>query len=232
MSAPIAIKTASSLRILRSMTELDYTILSSGSVGNAVRIRNIMVDCGIAFGKMKDELYKCQYLLITHDHQDHVKPAVLNQIVEQFPNIEIYSTYKVARINDAVTAINTDYLPIWLSRAGCNMWAIPVPHNTICFGYVLQFDDLNVLYATDLKNTEELARFTAAEGILYDYTFLEANYDETKLRLLGDEWHGQYNAYVDSSERHLSKDESLRFFAKYRKEGGQHIELHKSTRFY
>ena len=211
---------------------LDYHILSSGSIGNAVRIRNIMIDCGIAFNKMKEDLYKCQYLLITHDHQDHVKPAVLNQIVSQFPNIEIYSTYKVARINDAVMAINTDYLPIWLARARCNMWAIPVPHNTLCFGYVLRFDDLDILYATDLKNTVELGRFTEETGIRYDYTFLEANYDETKLRMLGNEWHGQYNAYVDSSERHLSKDEALRFYARFRKEGGELIELHKSTRFY
>lgn len=211
---------------------LDYKILSSGSIGNAVRIRNIMIDCGIAFNKMKEDLYQCQYLLITHDHQDHVKPAVLNQIVSQFPNVEIYSTYKVARINDAVTAINTDYLPIWLARAGCNMWAIPVPHNTLCFGYVLRFDDVDILYATDLKNTVELGRFTEETEIRYDYTFLEANYDETKLRMLGNEWHGQYNAYVDSSERHLSKDEALRFYARFRKEGGELIELHKSTRFY
>ena len=214
------------------MNELDYTILSSGSSGNAVRIRNIMIDCGIAFNKMKEELYKCQYLLITHEHQDHVKPAVLKQIESQFPNIEIYSTYKVARISDAITAINTDYLPIWLSKAACSMWAIPVPHNTLCFGYVLRFDDLDVLYATDLKTTEDLERFTEDIGIRYDYTFLEANYDETKLRLLGDSWHVQYNAYIDSSERHLAKDESLRFYVKYRKEGGQYIELHKSTRFY
>ena len=211
---------------------LDYKILSSGSIGNAVRIRNIMIDCGIAFSKMKEELYRCQYLLITHDHQDHVKPAVLRKIVEQFPNIEIYSTYKVARINDAVTAINTDYLPITLARANCEMWAVPVPHNTVCFGYVLAFDDLNVLYATDLKNTDELSQFTEKGKLRYDYTFLEANYDETKLRMLGDSWHGQYNAYVDSSERHLAKDETLRFYAKYRKEGGELIELHKSTRFY
>ena len=214
------------------MSDLDYTILSSGSIGNAVRIRNIMIDCGIAFSKMKEELYKCQYLLITHDHLDHVKPAVLKKIVEQFPNIEIYSTYKVARISDAVTAINTDYLPIFLAKAGCNLWAIPVTHNTLCFGYVLRFEDMDLIYATDLKNTLELDRFTDEEGIRYDYIFLEANYDETKLRMLGDSWHGQYNAYVDSSERHLSRDDSLRFYARHRKEGGEYIELHKSTRFY
>lgn len=214
------------------MKELDYKILSSGSMGNAVRIRNIMIDCGIAFNKMKEELYKCQYLLITHDHQDHVKPQVLAQIEKQFPNIEIYSTYKVARMNDSVIAINTDYLPIHLPKASCKIWAVPVPHNTICFAYVLHFEDMAIVYATDLKNTIDLSRFTEEEGFRYDYTFLEANYDETKLMLLGNAWHGQYNAYVDSSERHLSKDESLRFYVKYRTEGGEYIELHKSHRFY
>lgn len=211
---------------------LDYKILSSGSIGNAVRIRNIMIDCGIPFSKMKEELYKCQYLLITHDHMDHVHPPTLARIVKEFPNIEIYSTYKVARLNDAVIAINTDYLPIELRKAGCKLWAIPVPHNTLCFGYVLSFDDMDIVYATDLKNTDDLERFTENSGFQYDYTFLEANYDDLKLRMLGDSWHGQYNAYVDSSERHLSKDDSLRFYVKYKKEGGEYIELHKSNRFY
>lgn len=191
-----------------------------------------MIDCGIPFSKMKEELYKCQYLLITHDHQDHVKPQTLHQIEKWFPNIEIYSTYKVARISESVTAINTDYLPIWLPRAKCNMWAVPVPHNTLCFAYVMKFEDIELVYATDLKNTDDLSRFTEENGFQYDFTFLESNYDETKLRILGDSWHGQYNAYVDSSERHLSKDDSLKFYVKYRTEGGKYIELHKSTRFY
>ena len=107
-----------------------------------------------------------------------------------------------------------------------------MPHNTLCFGYVLSFDDMDIVYATDLKNTDDLERFTEDSGFQYDYTFLEANYDDLKLRMLGDSWHGQYNAYVDSSERHLSKDDSLRFYVKYKKEGGKYIELHKSNRFY
>lgn len=191
-----------------------------------------MIDCGLPYKKLKEDLYKCQYLLITHDHLDHVNRPALNRIAKEFPNIEIYSTYKVARLNDTVRAINTDYLPIWLQKAGCNMWAVPVPHDTLCFAYVLEFADIDLVYATDLKNTDDLSSFTEENGFRYDWTFLESNYDETKLRMLGDSWHGQYNAYVDSSERHLSKDESLRFYVKYRKEGSEYVELHKSSRFY
>ena len=212
------------------MSDLDYVILSSGSEGNAVRIRDIMIDCGIPFKRMKPELYKCHYLLITHDHGDHVSKPTLKSIVKQFPNIEIYSTYKVARLDDTVTAINTDYLPIILGKT--EMYAIQVPHDAVCYAYVLRFGDLDVIYSTDLASTKELEEFSDGQKIRYDYTFLEANYDSAKLRMLGDTWHGQYNAYVSSSTRHLSKDDSLRFYTKYKKNGGEYIELHKSRRFY
>ena len=69
-----------------------------------------MIDCGIAFNKMKDELYKCQYLLITHDHKDHVKPEVLKHIAAEFPNIKIYSTYKVRLDNGLELEFDNDGL--------------------------------------------------------------------------------------------------------------------------
>ena len=212
------------------MKTLNYNIIASGSSGNAVRIGNIMIDCGIPFKKMKEELYKVDFLLITHNHSDHLNKITLNHITEEFPNIKIYSTYKVARINKNVVAINTDYLPIWLKE--CEMYAIEVPHNTITFAYVLLFPDFNVLYATDLKRTDELEEFTEEKHLKYDYVFLEANYDDYKIEGVRTEWHGQYNAYIDSTSRHLSKDQSLKFFVKYKTEGGEHIELHRSKRFY
>ncbi|MGK9479829.1 hypothetical protein QQG13_09200, partial [Melissococcus plutonius] len=64
------------------MAELDYQVIASGSKGNAVRIKNVMVDCGIPFKKMKEALYECNYLLITHIHSDHIRPATLNKIKE------------------------------------------------------------------------------------------------------------------------------------------------------
>lgn len=62
------------------MQELDYRVIASGSKGNAVRIGDVMVDCGISFKDMKDALYECKYLLITHTHSDHVRKATLKKI--------------------------------------------------------------------------------------------------------------------------------------------------------
>ena len=41
---------------------LDYNVIASGSKGNAVRIGNIMIDCGITFGRMEEDLYKVDTL--------------------------------------------------------------------------------------------------------------------------------------------------------------------------
>ena len=42
---------------------LDYNVIASGSKGNAVRIENIMIDCGITFGRMEEDLYKVDTLI-------------------------------------------------------------------------------------------------------------------------------------------------------------------------
>ena len=45
---------------------IDYEIIGTGSKGNAVRLENIMIVCGVTFKKMHEALYKCDTLLITH----------------------------------------------------------------------------------------------------------------------------------------------------------------------
>ena len=212
------------------MSIIDYNVIASGSSGNAVRIENIMFDCGVPFSRMKKDLYKVDYLLITHEHTDHLKKATLNAIVRQFPNIRIYSTYRVSRLNENVVAINLDYLPIDLGDK--LMYAVDVPHNVLTYGYIIVGPEKTYIYATDLSNTESLSKFCTENGFTFDGVFLEANYDPEKLRAMGDEWHGQYNAYYDSSARHLSKDDSTLFYAKFKKKDGEYIELHKSRRFY
>lgn len=210
--------------------ELDYHIIGSGSSGNAVRIENIMFDCGIPFAKMKDDLYKVDYLLITHEHKDHVNRATLKNITKKFPNIRIFSTYRVARLDDNIVAINTDYLPIWLGDV--EMWAVEVPHDVLTYGYLIRKDDFTYIYATDLHDCSSLNKLLDELNVNLDYVFLEANYDPEKLKAIGNEWRGQYNPYIDSSSRHLSRDDCLAFYARNRKEGGKLIELHKSKRFY
>lgn len=224
---------------------VQINILGSSSSGNAVFCKipvdsmepvGVLFDAGLPFGKLKETLYKTDVLLITHDHSDHVSKQVLQKIAKFFPSIQMFSTYRVARLCDSVTAINLDFLPISLGR-GLELFAVEVPHGgSLCYGYFLSWGPAEakkwLLYSTDLCSTKPLEKFCLERGIRLDTCLLEANYDPERLKLFGDHFSGRYNPYVDSSSRHLSRDEHLIFRKKFLKEGGESYELHKSDRFY
>jgi L-ascorbate metabolism protein UlaG (beta-lactamase superfamily) len=60
-----------------------------------VIVNDVMVDCGVSFGKIKEELYNIKYLLITHAHSDHLNLKTIQQIANNFPRIMIIGNYDV-----------------------------------------------------------------------------------------------------------------------------------------
>ena len=221
-------------------------ILGSSSAGNAVLAKipvepgrepvGVLFDAGLPFGKLKETLYETDFLLITHDHSDHVRRETLQKIAKYFPSIRVFSTYRVARLCDSVTAINLDFLPISLGR-GLELFAVEVPHGgSLCYGFFLSWGPETgrkwLLYSTDLSSTKPLEAFCREHGIRLDVCLLESNFSPERLKLFGDHWRGRYNPYVDSSSRHLSRDEHLLFAHKYLAKDGLDYELHKSERFY
>lgn len=210
--------------------DLDYNVLSTGSQGNAVRIGEIMVDCGIPFNKMKAELYKCKVLLITHIHGDHVKSATIKKIRQMFPRLFIVANYEVAaKFPDCVDYIcNAGYEV--KTKVGSIM-PFECVHDVVTYGYAWKFDGNQILYATD---TSTMAN--APEGIKVDYCFLEANYDEEKLRLIVERENFKTKYGYDVRQgcyRHLSVQACKGFFYSHRAStDAKLIELHQSSRFY
>ena len=58
-------------------------------------INDVMIDCGLGFNKIKNELYDINYLLITHTHQDHLLIPTIRKIAERFPTITMIGNYEV-----------------------------------------------------------------------------------------------------------------------------------------
>lgn len=204
---------------------MEYKIISSGSNGNCVIINNdVMVDCGVPFNKIKDELYSIKYLLITHAHSDHLNKVTLQQIMRKFPRITIIGNYEVHQalhtniIANAVFEIKTDdyvFLPF------------ECVHDVLTYGYTWECEGKNIIYCTDTSTMEN-----APPGMKYDYFFIESNHDERKLEDARNEYKGGYNPYL-SGKRHLSTQAAKAFFYMNRKnEHAAFIELHKSSRFY
>ncbi len=205
--------------------KLDYNVIATGSSGNAVRIENIMIDCGIKYKTMKEDLYKVDTLLITHSHGDHIKPATFNSIRKEFPRIKVFANANVAYQYDVDIVIGTAKVTLPKKRI-----IIPFEgkHDVPVTGFIIQMKKMNILYMTDT------AVIDPPEGYPLDYIFLESNYDERKLQEMGKQYcrHG-YDPRISSVTRHLSTQKCKEFYYLHRRNNDSPlIELHQSYRFY
>jgi Cft2 family RNA processing exonuclease len=210
------------------LPDLNYKIIATGSGGNAVKIENFLIDCGVSFKDIQEDLYDVKYLLITHSHQDHVKEGTLNKIKKKFPNIVIIGNKDVNEkfgVNILLSP-SSDHLIL-------NSFVVEAfhsPHNAPCNGYVLFNKDMYILYATDLYTTEYIPKQK------YDYIFLEANYDKTIIEAIRNRssYKKEYRYdVIDHAYLHLSKQDSKVFYYTHRRNSDSvYIPLHMSNRFY
>lgn len=185
-----------------------------------------MFDCGIPFSRMKEELYKCKYLFITHTHSDHINPRTLLKICEEFPRIQIYGNYDVAYQYHVNHIIGTEPFEIDNDRT---VYPCEGVHDVPVTYYIVKDNkqDLNYIYATD---TSKISNPT---DLMFDYCFLESNYDEIKLFKSGVKYKRKGYDPTESSYRHLSTKQCKTFyFLNRRNKDSQLIELHMSNRFY
>jgi phosphoribosyl 1,2-cyclic phosphodiesterase len=204
---------------------MNYKIISTGSKGNCVKIHtDVMVDCGVPFGKIKDELYDIKYLLITHIHQDHLNRKTIQQIAENFPRIKIIGNYEVHSIFNCNIIANAGFE---IKTEDYIFTPFECPHDDIlCYGFTWTCEGQEIIYATDTSTLEN------APAKKYDWLFLESNHDEKKLEAVMGEQKGSYNPYL-SGKRHLSTQQAKAFYyLNRRNKDSQFIELHQSTRFY
>lgn len=206
-----------------SAPELDYHVIASGSSGNAVRIGSVMIDCGIPFSKMKEDLYQCDTLLITHVHTDHLRKDTFEHIRKEFPRIKVYANADVAYRVQVDKVIGVKEFSIGKKRT-----VIPFDchHDALCTGFIIRMPGCDVLYATDTNRIDDI-------DIPLDYVFLESNYDAGKLKELRRQFSTKGYDPLDSSFRHLSTQRCKEFYyVNRRNKNSILVELHKSSRFY
>ncbi len=203
---------------------MNYNIISTGSKGNCCILHDdVMVDCGVPYSKIKNELYAVKYLLITHTHQDHLQPKTIRQIAENFPRITIIGNYEVHAVYNCNIIANAGY-EIVTDDYVFNPF--PCVHDVLCYGFTWEWNGQSIIYATDTSN------LNYAPTGKYDWLFLESNHDEQKLEQVRNQQKGSYNPYL-SGKRHLSTQQAKNFFYMNRRDqNSQFIELHQSSRFY
>lgn len=184
-----------------------------------------MIDCGIPFKRMKEDLYQVDTLLLTHSHTDHIKPATLNAIRKEFPRIKVYGNADVAYQYDVDVVVGSAKIVLKKDRLITPFFGV---HDVPVTGYIIEMKDLCILYMTDTSAVN------IPEPKLFDYVFLESNYDEIKLKQQAKQYERRgYNPYESSVYRHLSTQKCKEFYyLNRRSKDSELIELHKSSRFY
>lgn len=201
---------------------IDYEIIASGSSANAVRVENVLFDCGVPYKKLKDVLYQVDTLCITHTHKDHINSATLGRIHKDFPRVEIFGNYDVVQkfgdfIKPIATAAFTSGGVLFVPGYGTH--DVPVTF------YAFEVRGARCLYATDTNTLpDDLGKF--------DYMFLESNYDEKKLFPVLYQNHKGWNPAEGNLRHYSTKQCKLFFYSHRRTRESQLIELHKSSRFY
>ena len=206
------------------LDSLDYTIIKTGSKGNAVLIEDVLVDCGVPFSHLKDYLYDVKYLLISHIHSDHVRPATLQKIKDLFPKITILGNYEVAQKFGVDIIVNNGF-PV--ETRDYTFMAVKGVHDVICTGYSFWVKGLHVCYMTD---TSTFSNFSEAP---YDIFLIELNYDEKKLQAIGNNFKTRGYNPVLSARRHASIQTGKGFYYSNRRSNNSVlIPLHMSERFF
>ncbi|MBS4750993.1 MBL fold metallo-hydrolase [Carnobacteriaceae bacterium zg-ZUI78] len=202
--------------------KLNYEIIASGSKGNCVVIENIMIDCGVSFNRIKEQLYNVDYLLLTHIHSDHINVSTLKKIKKLFPNILMIGNYEVANYVDIDIIANSGY---HVKNVPIDFLPFECVHDVLTYGYMWTMKKKRIIYATDTNNLNNVPNDEK-----FDYFFIESNYDEDKIKL------AQAKKGYDpkmSAIRHLSTQKAKAFYYLRRKnKQSKLIELHKSERFY
>ncbi|WP_295431505.1 MBL fold metallo-hydrolase [uncultured Prevotella sp.] len=203
---------------------LNFISFGSGSCGNCYYIYTetygILIDIGIGIRKLKKYFHDyglnvkdVKYILVTHDHADHVKSvgSFSNSL-----NIPVYATKEVhegIRCNYCVRK-KIDAANIRIIEKGKDfvlddftVSAFNVPHDSRDnIGFKIKYEDVNFCLMTDIGHvTDEMAQVIREA----DYLVIEANHDEDMLR------NGPYSEYlkkrVSGGNGHLSN----RLCAKY-----------------
>ena len=148
------------------MVKID--VLSSGSSGNAILIKTkkslILIDNGLSYKKFKElismvnlEVGKINYLLITHEHDDHIKGVPLflkNNPIPTFVSRNVAEYLKLK--NGSHGLINFIKAEKSYDMGDFEFTPFALPHDASeTFGYVIKSEGIKIGYAADLGTAGE-----------------------------------------------------------------------------
>jgi len=192
--------------------------LGSGSSGNATLVeiagRRLLVDAGLSaralglrLGQVGIDPATVDWILISHEHTDHVRGA---ELFSRRHGVALVCALETLEAMDRSRDDFAEWIPLPAGRklelGPVAVDPFPVPHDAARpVGFVLEGEGVRVGLATDLGHATALVRerLRGCQALM-----LEANHDERMLRDGPYPWHLKQR--VSGRTGHLSNDEAAR----------------------
>ena len=186
---------------------IPYTVIGTGSTGNAVLLNNrILVDCGVPYRDIAPYIRQIQLVLLTHCHGDHFNPATVRRLAAERPSLRFAGgAWLLPEMVDAgISKRNIDVLECgkMYNYGIASIIPVRLNHNVPNCGYKIHFAWGKVFYATD---TNDLNGVFAKD---YDLYLVEANYEDEEIRrrIKQKEIDGEFAYEKNVLHNHLSKE--------------------------
>lgn len=209
------------------MSKIPYTIISTGSCGNAVIVKDdILIDCGVSFKVLQPYYKSLKLVLLTHIHSDHFQKSTIRILAQERPTLRFACGKWLAQavVDCNVKKENIDVLDFdTIYNYGiCNIIPFPLVHNVPNCGYKIHFPIGKVIYATDTNN---LNGVSARD---YDLYLIEANYeeDEIQAKIANKKEKGEYAYELRVIKNHLSKEKCDDFIYRNIGRKGEYVYMH------
>ncbi len=209
------------------MSNIPYKIISTGSMGNAVIVNDIvLIDCGVSFKMLQDYVKNLKIVLLTHIHSDHFNKTTIRLLSSERPTLRFACGSWLVKevVLCGVPKENIDVLDVGImyNYGLFNIIQIPLVHNVPNCGYKIHFPIGKVIYATDTNN---LNGITAKD---YDLYLIEANYidEEIQEKIRQKKENGEYAYELQVIHNHLSKAKCDDFIYKNIRRNGEYVYMH------
>jgi len=202
---------------------MEFCSLGSGSSGNSFIVKNnqtiLMVDCGFGLKETIDRLEKYQInpneinaILLTHEHEDHIKGAFSLANKFQIPIYLSHGTYQMShkKINDGYKIkfeIINNFDSFMID--GISVSPMPVPHDARePLQYRFDCMDKSVAIMTDLG---KITKHVAQKLLKINLLVLEFNHDEEMLN--DSDYPASLKKRINGQYGHLENKESSKLLS-------------------
>ncbi len=196
---------------------IEFTILGSGSSGNAAVIRSagglLLVDAGLSAAQLTARLQSCGVepgelhgILLTHEHGDHTRGLEVFTRKFGVPVLANAMTREVLRESLPSAVWRTVPCGGAFQFAGFDIETFRVPHDAVDpMGFVLRAGGASLGVLSDLGHVTSLVR---AKVLALDALFVEANYD-TQMLASDTKRPWSTRQRIASRHGHLSNDQCV-----------------------